>query len=661
MKSLKSKVFILTFTPLVLFFLTIMINMQIFEKGRSVNDAYSFFSSVLRNYAQSVIKWQSGRANMVQNIAGLNKQKLISRDFLLSTSQAYKVDVYYVQNDGKVYASDQDINEYNAGQYAEPYDPREEEWFKKAGNVVFMDDMVYEETVDDWVVSWVIRKDDGVFGFDVRIDDMDIADKDLKLPGAGKLLLVDSRDQIIIWEDNKDRGRKASELNSTLDSQFLKKIIENSPKEFTRFTDHSGKEMWIIGTHIGASGWKLYICLDQSILLSSLNTTIYTTYVALIILMILVFLSVHYCTNRYISSPVTRITRLISNMNSNHDFTERSECRSNDEIGVMSKNMNEFMNEQCRIVSSVKDIGDAMLNGIETCSSIVSNVNEELKNQEKATVDFANSISEMNSATDRISESSDDVARKVSSVHTLSSNSVEIANNAKASVNVLNDDLSNSSEAIKHLNDLTVSVVEVVETIRDIAEQTNLLALNASIEAARAGENGRGFAVVADEVRALSSRTKESIAEIEETTQAFKVGTAKAVSMIKKSSDSCMVTIEWVGSIEDKLREINVHIADISKITDFIATSTTVQEHNFELVQNGMEQIRRSAQKISTDMSSCSEAYSELSGNAYEMMDVFSRFKLKNVQNSESYDDYLSKYDGTETESEESSDTKKNV
>lgn len=48
-------------------------------------------------------------------------------------------------------------------------------------------------------------------------------------------------------------------------------------------------------------------------------------------------------------------------------------------------------------------------------------------------------------------------------------------------------------------------------------------------------------------------------------------------------------------------------------------------------------------------------------GNAYEMMDVFSGFKLKNVQNSESYDDYLSDYDGTETESEESSDTKKNV
>ncbi|EKE72220.1 methyl-accepting chemotaxis sensory transducer with Pas/Pac sensor [Gallaecimonas xiamenensis 3-C-1] len=60
----------------------------------------------------------------------------------------------------------------------------------------------------------------------------------------------------------------------------------------------------------------------------------------------------------------------------------------------------------------------------------------------------------------------------------------------------------------------SLSISEIVSTIRAIADQTNLLALNAAIEAARAGDQGRGFAVVADEVRKLAQRTSIATEEI---------------------------------------------------------------------------------------------------------------------------------------------------
>ena len=164
--------------------------------------------------------------------------------------------------------------------------------------------------------------------------------------------------------------------------------------------------------------------------------------------------------------------------------------------------------------------------------------------------------------------------------------------------------------------------------MRDIADQTNLLALNASIEAARAGENGRGFAVVADEVRALSSRTKESIAEIEETTRSFKAGTDSVVGMISKSSESCRDTIDWVNSIVNKLNEINGYIGDVSKMTAYIADSTSVQQHNFALAEDCMHQMRNIARQISSDMGKCSEAYEKLLKDADNMTTVFSVFKL---------------------------------
>ena len=41
-----------------------------------------------------------------------------------------------------------------------------------------------------------------------------------------------------------------------------------------------------------------------------------------------------------------------------------------------------------------------------------------------------------------------------------------------------------------------------------------------------------------------------------------------------------------------------------------------------------MEDLRQSARKIASDMTKCSEAYSELLAESKEMMNVFSKFVL---------------------------------
>ena len=628
MRTLRTKVFILTFIPLVLFFVSVIINSQVFEKKREIRDSFLFFNSVLTNYVSSIEKWQSNYANMLESLVKLDKKELLLRDFQVSIAEAHRADLYYAGDDGSIFASDQTEEEYSKGKYSDQYDPRQEGWFGRAGPHVAMDDMEYEDTVDRWVVSWIVRKDDGVFGIDVNVDEIDVADKNLQLPHQGKILLVSHDNHIIVWNDSNLRGEDVSKVDPVFTQSFMDSVLDNKNASYVSYNDADGTEMWVLGSRVGDSGWKLFICLEKDRVLSNLNTSIRIKYAALLLMFIVIFLSVRIYISRNISEPVSNVSTLISNMSINHDFTERVYCTSNDEIGVMSANMNEFMDEQCRIVSSAKAAENSILEGINACNMVVGNVESELRNQEKVTSGFANSIKEMHLATDEISKNSDEVASKVVSVHGLSSNSVEMANNAKEAVNILRTDIEDSSKAIRHLYDLTSGVSSVVETIREIAEQTNLLALNAAIEAARAGEHGRGFAVVADEVRVLSSRTQESIKEIENSSMAYKEGTDNAVAMMKKSSESCGKTIEWVESIVDKLNEINVHIGKVSEMTSAIAHSTTVQEHNFSEVQDGMEDLRQSAQKIAIDMTKCSEAYSELLAESKEMMNVFSKFVL---------------------------------
>lgn len=628
MRTLRTKVFILTFIPLVLFFVAVIINSQVFEKKRVIRDSFLFFNSVLTNYVSSIEKWQSNYANMLESLVKLDKKELLLRDFQVSIAEAHRADLYYAGDDGSIFASDQTEEEYSKGKYSDQYDPRQEDWFGRAGPHVAMDDMEYEDTVDRWVVSWIVRKDDGVFGIDVNVDEIDVADKNLQLPYQGKILLVSHDNHIIVWNDSNLRGEDVSKVDPVFTKSFMDSVLDNKNASYVSYNDADGTEMWVLGSRVGDSGWKLFICLEKDLVLSNVNTSIRIKYAALLLMFIVIFLSVRIYISRNISEPVSNVSALISNMSIDHDFTERVYCTSNDEIGVMSANMNEFMDEQCRIVSSAKATGNSILEGINTCNMVVGNVESELRNQETVTSSFANSIKEMHLATDEISKNSDEVASKVVSVHGLSSNSVEMANNAKEAVNILRADIEDSSKAIRHLYDLTSGVSSVVETIREIAEQTNLLALNAAIEAARAGEHGRGFAVVADEVRVLSSRTQESIKEIENSSMAYKEGTDNAVAMMKKSSESCGKTIEWVESIVDKLNEINVHIGKVSEMTSAIAHSTTVQEHNFSEVQDGMEDLRQSARKIASDMTKCSEAYSELLAESKEMMNVFSKFVL---------------------------------
>lgn len=86
--------------------------------------------------------------------------------------------------------------------------------------------------------------------------------------------------------------------------------------------------------------------------------------------------------------------------------------------------------------------------------------------------------------------------------------SIRIIDKIAEGMNTVSDDIS-------LLNRQSVSIDEIVDTIRGFATQTRLIALNAAIEAARAGASGRSFAVVAAEVRNLAASVSIATEEIE--------------------------------------------------------------------------------------------------------------------------------------------------
>ncbi|MBU3068594.1 PAS domain S-box protein [Aestuariicella sp. G3-2] len=130
----------------------------------------------------------------------------------------------------------------------------------------------------------------------------------------------------------------------------------------------------------------------------------------------------------------------------------------------------------------------------------------------------------------------------------------EVIGSTIASMKGLSEQMQLANQAIEALNEHSVKISELVNSISGIADQTNLLALNAAIEAARAGEQGRGFAVVADEVRQLAFRTNETTEKIVTMVSENLKRTGNAVDLIAQCQGEATQALELskeAGSVLD--------------------------------------------------------------------------------------------------------------
>ncbi len=243
-------------------------------------------------------------------------------------------------------------------------------------------------------------------------------------------------------------------------------------------------------------------------------------------------------------APVVQTSRAIEDLaKGGADLNFQLPVKTEDEVGILSRNFNELMSTLKKIVMNLIDRINNLSYEAEIINNMVNSLVQKSDGFKRNSEGIAQSSSEVLKSLEDIMKSLQEITLAISEISKRTQDSSIMV---KETVNSVNNTLTK----VEFSKTASKEIEEIVNLINNIADQTNLLALNASIEAARAGEAGKGFAVVANEVKELARQTQEA--------------TQKIVDKIRLLQESSEEVFVGVGSILDYVRsveEISVSIA----------------------------------------------------------------------------------------------------
>ena len=310
--------------------------------------------------------------------------------------------------------------------------------------------------------------------------------------------------------------------------------------------------------------------------------------------------------SRTITTPLGRITGVMSTVSAGAYAVEVPERDRKDEIGDIARALEVFRrngqeadkmrgeqermrerNEEERVEAL-----RAMARTVETESGkAVENVSDETTLMANQAQDMARSAGQVEQNSQAVAAAAQEALANVESV---SAATEELAASIEEISARVNDGATNAREAmsvgresqatIESLAEAAKQIGTVVVLIDDIAQQTGLLALNATIEAARAGDAGKGFAVVASEVKNLASQTAKATGEITGQIHEIQAITERSVEAVRTMVERIGTIDEISTSVATAVEEQQAATQEIARNVSETASAARDVASNIELV-----------------------------------------------------------------------------
>nr|WP_314461366.1 methyl-accepting chemotaxis protein [uncultured Clostridium sp.] len=475
--------------------------------------------------------------------------------------------------------------------------------------------------------------------------------KDFKIGKTGNAFLLDSTGTMIGGNDaDVVQGRTNMIENAKTDSSYASigkmfQKITSGNTDIGKY-EYKGVSRYCYYSPVsGSDGWALGVVAP----INETTTSIYTVVAGMVILMVVsiavgCFLAFGFAGS--IAGPISAIAgrmKLLSNGDLTSDVPD---VKRKDEIGQLAEEIGNYVTSvrgyNSTIAASMDKIAsgdfspsesmnfngdyvviqEAILKAEDMLSKTMETINmsadevakgsaqvsQGAQNLSQGAVEQAASVEELSSSVNEISNSLLSTAKTVDGINNQAGRVGKAMEEGNAQMQVMMQSMGQISQKSKEIE-------KVNKLIEDIAFQTNILALNAAVEAARAGEAGKGFAVVADEVRNLAGKSanaaKDTSSLVADTITAVEKGTGVASSTGETLNGILMETRNMVTAIEKSASELQEQSDKVTQVTV------------------GIEQISSVVQSNSATAEQSAAASEELSGQAENLRELMSRFRLR--------------------------------
>ena len=310
------------------------------------------------------------------------------------------------------------------------------------------------------------------------------------------------------------------------------------------------------------------------------------------------------------------------------DLTHNLTSERRDELGQLQRAMQGMTVGLRQLIGGIGEGVTQIASAAEQLSAITEQTSVGVSRQKVETDQVATAMHEMTATVQEVARNAEEASEASLAADQQAREGDKVVGEAIAQIERLSREVSNSTEAMGHLQRESDKIGSVLDVIKSVAQQTNLLALNAAIEAARAGEAGRGFAVVADEVRSLAQRTQKSTEEIEELIAGLQTGTEKVASSLGSSRGLTDSSVELTRRAGGSLGNITRTVSAIQAMNQQIAAAAEQQSAVAEEINRSVLNVRDVSEQASAASEETAASSAELARLGIHLQTLVGRFKV---------------------------------
>jgi methyl-accepting chemotaxis protein len=601
-------------------------------RDNTVEDVNELSKSMVRYEADKVETWFQSKAKLIDELSnnyvnGSYQDNFVGIAKLAKTAGDVSA-IYIGFDDGRAYSTSVGDAWVDGVAKLELYDPTKRPWYSqaKASNVLDITEVYPDATTGNDVVSIIKVMNDGVALADIELTILGDTVKGINQPGAISVItdeqgnvLASTSKVVVVGTPFRNAGMADLEREMLSQDEMMQDYTLNGVDKIA-FT----KSIQLVN----GKKWYLFVGIDKSVAYASLGTALNQAVLSSIV-MIIIGIAVLLLVLQALYRPILLLKEMVHDLSKgNGDLTSRLPVKNNDDLGLISENINLFIEKLQRLMLDVSQSSNEIDDSIQKLRGEVDSNGTILNAHMIETDQIVSAIEEMSVTAKDVAQNSNDTAAFTQTTNAQASKSKESVGEATAIVARLVNEVENTSNSISEIERNTSDINNVLKVIGDIADQTNLLALNAAIEAARAGEYGRGFAVVADEVRALAAKTQDSTTEIEQTLLQLREGSSSAISTMGSTKSTCLEVAQSTEVVASDLGSINDSVSQINDLNLQIATAAEEQSCVSDEIARNMTAISDMANELVVNGNNSLDQTIELANANVNLKALVAQFKL---------------------------------